>query len=180
MRAFLPHLFEKRPLGDSAGSRRITATALAFAFLGLGSLVYFSVFHKTKNTLSVSEQFMSLHKAFESGGITAFQQRKEALRAQISEEMKDPDRIPATALNIATYLFPDLLPEENFEKAAARELWEPLEKSIEQNPQSPESRQRFEELRATLWNYENPSRVSPDLSSTGRQIIQIYDVISGK
>jgi hypothetical protein len=179
MKKFLSHLLEPTALDQKAGTRRVTATAMMMAATGIALLLYSSFIRRPKAANSIFELFLSLHSAFETGGISAFERQKALLKTQLSEQFKDPDRTPSSSLNIATYLFPDLLPEDNFERAMARELWEPLENAIEASPQSAESRQKFEELRATLWNYENPSHTSPELSSVAREIIRIYDVLSG-
>ena len=54
----------------------------------------------------------------------------------------------------------------------------PLEESIERAPRTPESRLWFEELRADIWNYENPERSAPRITPYAQQAIRIFDVMT--
>ncbi|MBM4318273.1 MAG: hypothetical protein FJ116_12460 [Deltaproteobacteria bacterium] len=82
------------------------------------------------------------------------------------------------ASNIALYLFPEILPNENFEKQAALELWAPLEAEIEQKPRSAKARMLFEELTSNIWNYENPKITNAGLSIYAAETLKLYHAIS--
>ena len=158
----------------------------ALIFIGcvvtlLGGFLYF----RAESTVSwevASETFYSLHDIYRVRGIGRFLEEKKQLRNRVAKVLEDK---PGTeqgdvATNIATFLFPDLLPNSNFEKETANTLWAPFENAIEKEPRTPQSRRHFEEMRANIWNYENPNRIFPTLSPYAKQVIRIYDELSSQ
>jgi len=128
-----------------------------------------------------SSALSQLRSRFLKDGIEGYLEEKRALRTRIENTIKSEDEdsdVAVRATRIATYLFPEVLPDTNFEKPIARDAWQPLEKQIEQEPRSVASRQSFEELRATIWNYESPDRKSPEISEDASQVIRVYDTLS--
>ncbi len=135
----------------------------------------------THTHFSAGQSLSRLRSRFQTDGIEGFTEEKNALRAELkstlSEEPQDSED-SERATQMATYLFPDILPDNNFEKPIGLDLWAPLEKQIEEHPRTPASREKFEELRATLWNYESPDRKSPEISENAEEVLRIYDTLS--
>lgn len=159
------------------GTRRTVALTLLVCFGFLGALFYHreNVSRETSSTnheeLSVGE----LDQAFRKAGIEEFRKEKSRLKSQVSVAMaKDASR----AEPIAVYLFPELLPNEHFEKSVALEGWIPLQAQIEASPGTAESRASFEEMRAQIWIYENPDSKAPTLSQTAEEVVRLYDDLS--
>jgi hypothetical protein len=105
---------------------------------------------------------------------------KESLRTQLKKSMgtnlsEDEEQF---AKNMALYLFPDILPDDEFEKMVALEQWAPLEEAIERKPHTPESRLLFEEMRANIWNFENPGLDSGRISVFAKEVLKIYSDLS--
>jgi hypothetical protein len=109
-------------------------------------------------------------------------QRKRELRAEVANALGDAPGTPhkKVALSIAVYLFPELLPVEDFERDQAQEYWVPLERAIERDPRTDTSRQWFEELRANLFNYEGVGRGTKALSAYAETTLHLYEALSGE
>jgi hypothetical protein len=122
----------------------------------------------------------SLSNSVSGLGIAQFQRSRDELKTQISKILADPknEEEQSRASSIALYLFPEILPESNFEKDVALELWAPLEQQIEAKPKSPEARMFFEEMKSTLWNYENPKMTDAGLSVNAMRTLNIYHELS--
>lgn len=145
----------------------------------LGSLVYFS----THNEISLKlkpENYFTLYEAFKAEGFQGFLERKKVLKAQVNETLKQPasEEEEETASNIALYLFPEVLPDSNFEKSVAMEEWAPLQAAIEKAPRTSEARLWFEEMRANIWNYENPKLQNSTISPYAKEALKIYNELS--
>lgn len=129
---------------------------------------------------STLASFSTLYEDFEEGGLQKFQERKHDLKREVGKTLAsegdtaEKDR----AENIALYLFPDLLSNDDFERDVALEQWYPQQKAIEETPGTTESRRTFEELKNNVWNYENPDRQVPVVSDYAEEVIRIYDVLS--
>ena len=128
----------------------------------------------------IDREFSQLHEVYETGGLEEFKKKKSALHKRVHEILNDGTSSPEAveAENIAVFLFPDALKEENLEQSEALNLWLPQQKLIEAAPHSIESRIHFEHLRANIWNYENPDKNRPTISKPARQVIRIYDALS--
>lgn len=113
---------------------------------------------------------------FKKQGIHSFLHSKKGLKRRVSFQLgnsKDP-AAQLAATNIAVYLFPDLLPDDSFEKQFAQESFVPLQNGIEEKPGTQEAQLLFEELRARVWNYENPHNSADGLSEYADQMLKIY------
>jgi len=158
-------------------SRRTVVLFVASVLGALGSLVYFAFQGDFHRSAAVTQNFNELHRAFTNGGIEQFNREKRALRGQVEHALNNRARNAQAARDaeqIAVYLFPEVLPKDNFEKLAAMELWIPLQRNIEKAPRSAASRSWFEELRATIWNYESADRSAPTISVPAQQVLRIY------
>jgi hypothetical protein len=157
---------------------------LIFGFLGiaaavLATLIYLSPGNRWRLD-GLETSFLNLKETYQKHGMQRFLEQKELLKQSLGSvirESSDPSQINL-ATNIAVYLFPDILPDENFEKETAGELWSDAFGEIEKNPHTPEARVIFEDLRANIWNYELADRVDPKLSAPAREVIQLYDTLS--
>lgn len=162
------------------GTRRTVVATLVLSFAVFFCLLHYgkreSFFEREPATVG-ELSIPALHESFERQGISGFRRQKEILKANVSWgiEKNDPKAEP-----IAVYLFPELLPDEHFEKQAALDGWTPLERDIESRPGTEEARQSFEELRAQIWIYENPDSKSPALTDTASEVVKLYDRISQK
>ena len=145
-----------------------------------GNLKGYFTEHRVERRQPVAlASFGTLQDDISQGGVAQFQKKKEDLRGEVAENLREvdsPDRDKAE--NIAVYLFPDLLEKDDFEKDVALDQWAPHEKKIESNPHSPESRQVFEEMKNNVWNYENPDRETPVVSDYATQVLKIYEALS--
>lgn len=160
------------------------ALRIIFAFVGLVGLVLTILLIFVSNAPAdftvPQRQFNDLHTVYEREGIEGFKRTKSELRSKVKDALDgDPDD-PTThaATNIALYLFPDVLGGDNLEKTEGTSLWGPMQEAIEKNPRGPDARIYFEEMRANIWNYENPDRNNPNLSQTAKQVIKIYEGMS--
>jgi hypothetical protein len=119
---------------------------------------------------------------FKKQGIQSFLKSKKSLRKRVSSQIgnsQDP-AAQLAATNIAVYLFPDLLPNDSFEKTIAEDSFTPLQNAIEQKPGTPEAQVLFEELRSRVWNYENPRNSADGLSEYADQMLKIYGTLVWK
>lgn len=129
---------------------------------------------------TLESDLLALTSAYRQGGVSEFLRRKSELRRNVERTIRHSDspRARVLAMSVATYLFPDVLPEGNFERDVGIEEWAPLAAAIEREPGTLRSRLTFERLRAMIWNYENPNRSAPALSSPAKEMISIYDSLS--
>lgn len=164
---------------EAAPSYWIVFAVIALAAGVIGLITYLSPGNRWRwETLGGT--FAGLEQVYKTAGMEKFLEQKALLKSSVRDALKDgTDRGQVDlATNIAVYLFPDVLPDENFEKGPATDLWGPTLEKIEKAPHTPESRVLFEALRADIWNYEMVDREEPKLSAPARQVIQIYDAIS--
>lgn len=169
----------KEAADEAAPSYRLIFMFLTLAATILGVLIYVAPGNRWRWD-NLESSFVNLDEVYKKHGMERFLEQKAQLKQSVSrilQDGSDPSRI-STATNIAVYLFPDVLPEENFEKETTTELWGEVLTEIEKHPHTPESRVLFEELRANIWNYELADREDPKLSAPARQVIQLYDDLS--
>lgn len=154
--------------------------------LGLISIpVAFTFYFRETTSIHtpISKQSMEeLAQEYRNSGMDRFRAAKTLLKKRVSFNMKrDQDsKAQLAASNIAVYLFPDLLPENHFEKEFAMEQFVPHQKVIEDNPGTPIAQEHFEELRNIVWNYENPKQSEQGLSDYASQMLKIYGAMSWK
>jgi hypothetical protein len=157
-------------------------TIFLFLIFSLSTLIYlaFSTANSPFNHNSVEQNYSSLRLSVQQGGMAQFHKDKKELKNQIISILNSPknEDEEAKASSIALYLFPDILPDENFEKQAALEMWAPLEAEIEKKPRSAEARMFFEELTSNIWNYENPKVSNAGLSIYAAETLKLYHAIS--
>lgn len=125
------------------------------------------------------QRFTELESVLRDRGTDRFLQEKAALRTDVSTTLQTgnpAERIAAES--IAVYLYPDLLPSDDFERLTAEELWTPLQSALERATREDPRRAWFEEMRANVWIYENPSRTQPQLTPIARHVLAIYDALS--
>lgn len=157
----------------------IVSTFALVVFISLSSLVYFS----SRNEIQIKfapQTFFKLFTIFQQEGYQRFTEEKRTLKAQVERTLKSPpsEEEEQLASNIALYLFPDALPDTNFEKQVAMEQWAPLEAAIEKAPRTKESRLWFDEMRANIWNYENPKLGYSTISPYAKEVLRIYNELS--
>lgn len=160
-------------------------TLVVWTFLGiftatLGTIVFLSS-HNLVPPNSLQTTFMALRPGLsEPQGLLRFQTDKGILRSMVSRALneKKAEAEENLAQNIAVYLFPELLSDEDFEKMVALDQWKPMQEAIEKSPKSPESRIWFEEMRANIWNYESPDRENPRISDYAKEVLRLYDELS--
>lgn len=164
---------------EAEPSYRLIFSFLTIAAAVLAAVVYFSPGNPWR-WQSLDGTFNSLESLYKSHGMEKFLERKAQLRKAVTATLNQGGK-PAEvdlATNIAVYLFPDVLPDGNFEKGPAEQMWGESIRQIEASPHTAESRVLFEALRADIWNYELVDREDPKLSGPAVQVIQIYDAIS--
>jgi len=165
-------------MNKHASSHRVLYVFLTLVAVAMGSLIYLA-FNRSLGETSIAS-FHELQDVYRKEGLDRFMEEKEKLRASVSEELSNPKDSDSQnhAANIALYLFPTELPSGDFERQVGEEDWAPLQKEIEQVPGTERSRELFEEMRANIWNYESPSRVSPQLTAQAQQVLKIYKTLS--
>lgn len=169
---------------------RENATAREWGLvLGLLTLlaipVSFSYFFGTDLQIAIpveNDSMTALEQSFRKNGLESFKAAKKSLRERVSLQIKDAknEKNRLAAVNVAVYLFPDLLPDSRLEKQEAQELFVPLQRAIEEMPGTPEAQARFEELRSNVWNFESPNSSTPVLSDQANQMLKIYGAMSWK
>ena len=129
---------------------------------------------------AINDSYQMPMRSLNSGGHVKFQQDKQILKTHISSILKSPKNEDEEnhALNIALYLFPEILPDTNFEKEQAIELWASFESAIEKRPRTPEARMLFEEMKSNIWNYENPRVSNVGLSFHAQETLKLYHELS--
>lgn len=147
--------------------------------------VSFSYFFGTDLQIDVpveNDSISSLESVFRKNGLESFKTAKKSLRQRVSVQIKDAknEKNRLAAMNVAIYLFPDLLPESRLDKQEAEDLFVPLQRAIEEMPGTPEAQARFEELRSNVWNFESPNSSTPVLSEQANQMLKIYGAMSWK
>jgi hypothetical protein len=160
-------------------SMKVVAFFLIFATLVFTTIIYFSSSNKAQ--LDFPEGvFSQLPEIYTKQGLDKFLENKAVLKDWVTEALKHPERKTQWnfARNVSVYLFPESLSGEDFERDVALKQWYPLELAIEKGGKDPENRIRFEDLRADIWNYENPDREHPQLTIYASQVIRIYDALS--
>lgn len=147
--------------------------------------VFVSFFVTQDNLINVpisSDTLDSLSQDYRKQGLEGYLKAKKVLKRRVSQQLKNAQDPSAqlAATNIAVYLFPDLLPNDSFEKQLAEESFVPLQSEIEKKPGSPEAQTLYEELRARVWVYENPQSTEQGLSEYANQMLKIYGALVWK
>lgn len=143
----------------------------------LSSLVVMSVNRKSHDSPMLI--LLQMSHTYQSRGIEGFLEEKRKLKKAIHTTLADRDtEMQKAAVNIAVYLFPELLPSKQLERGVASDFWIPHQQLIEQSPGTRQSREAFERMRANIWNYENPSRTTSELSAQAQQILSIYETLT--
>jgi hypothetical protein len=166
-------------VSDVAPSYRLIFAFLALAGAVLGLILYFAPNNRWRLE-PIETTFVHLDEVYKEHGLQKFLEQKSILKQSVQTILKEgSDQAQKDlASNIAVFLFPDVLPEEDFEKPLAEELWAETISEIEKHPGTAESRILFEDMRANIWNYEMVDKEDPKLSAPARQVIQIYDTMS--
>ncbi len=162
-----------------SSAQKTIALFIFFSGLGLTMLFFFTYSSLTKID-SDSISYSTLLTSLSTGGYSQFHSDKKLLRSKIATMLSSPqnETEETYATNIALYLFPDLLPDSNFEKIVAVEQWAPLESAIEKKPRSQEARLLFDEMKSNIWNYENPKMDRSGLSLYASETLKIYHELS--
>ncbi|NBT57907.1 hypothetical protein EBT16_03890 [bacterium] len=138
--------------------------------------------HATINTPISPDSLEQLSKEFREGGVQQFLDAKHQLKRKVGHNLhNDKDKASQlAAMNLAVYLFPELLEDTHLEKDFAQQHFQPLQTKIESAPGTEQARQNFEELRNVVWTYENPKQDEQGLSDYARQMLKIYGALSWK
>jgi len=128
------------------------------------------------------ESLSELAQAYRKDGITQFLSEKRVLQKRVSFNLTNDDNPKAqmAAMNIAVYMFPELLHESHLEKQYAEEHFKPLQEKIELDPGTRGAQDNFEELRNLVWNYENPKQNEQGLSEYANEMLKVYGALSWK
>lgn len=123
----------------------------------------------------------ALAKDYQAQGIKKYFKSKRSLKERILKELNNTvdKRAQFAAMNIATYLFPELLPNSHFEKRFAEENFVPLQMEIEKSPATVQAEVLYEKLHARVWNYENPRNTTRGLSDYAEKMLKIYQALAG-
>lgn len=154
--------------------------AFLFLILGMMGFLIYLAFHRPLSSDVTLANFDGLQDVYKKEGLDRFLEEKEKLKSRVTEQMSNPrdsDELNH-ATNIAVYLFPTTLPADDLERQVGEEDWGSLQTQIEKSPGTERSRELFEEMRANIWNYENPSRTLPELTAQAQQVLRIYKTLS--
>jgi len=136
----------------------------------------------TKSTIAESalrKSLTDLGAIYHSEGMLTFLEAKARLKLQVADALQDSDSAVADlADNMAVFLFPDLLPDEDFEKSVALDEWQRAEAFIEGSPRSKQARARYQDLQAEIWQYESPDAKDPALSPVASEVLKLYQALS--
>lgn len=129
-----------------------------------------------------AESLDELATAYRKSGMEQFIGAKRLLGKKVSLNLRNDEdpKAQMAAMNIAVYLFPELLHDSNLEKQYAEEHIKPLQEKIEAVPGTSEAQTTFEELRNIVWNYENPKQTEQGLSEYAAQMLKVYGALSWK
>jgi len=158
-------------------SLKLTLSAVCSIVITLG---FVALNLPTMNsTRPMFDLFQRLERDYRIFGMNKYLDGKNSLRAQVARGLREPRDSAAekAAENIAVYLFPEMLSDDNFEKMQAQDLWAPLERAIEQAPRSEEGRRWVEELRAVLNDYEGVGRGAEKLSTYAETTLRLYEAL---
>ncbi len=145
--------------------------------LVVSMLVYFAL-HRRPVQYTAIPDVGDLDDIYEQSGLGQLLATKEALKQATKFQITRSGGVHLEATMLAVYLFPDLLADSDFEKVLALELWYPHQQAIERAPKGSQSRRIFEQMRANIWNYENPDRRHPKLSRIATEVIRLFDRIT--
>ena len=166
----------KQPKGDH--SLRIVVVFLLLVALAIGSIFYFSSQKPIEFQLAMMK-FSRLREIYQQEGFQKFLEAKETLKHDISHviDTSDDEAAQNDATNVAVYLFP-----ESWQRMTSKGRW-----LLTAGPRRSRDREitsdttepcPIEELRANIWNYENPEHSHPNLSATAKEVIRIYEELS--
>lgn len=145
----------------------------------IGVIWYFQKVSPPIKSIASLSSFWNLEKVLWKKGRKAYFNEKESLRKALKYSLAN-NKNEIEAENIALYLFPELLDDLSFEKFEAKELWQEQQKYIESNPHTKLSRNKFIEMEANIWNFENPSRDEPQISPYAKEVIKIFNILSSE
>jgi hypothetical protein len=151
-----------------------------FIFFGVTVYLVYAALNRSPNEPRSMDTFSQLDQILRKEGVARFKEEKLALKQLVRKTLEEPASAEEhdQAKTIAVYLFPEILANNDFERELAEDLWGSLQKGIENEPGSPQSRALFNELRANIWNYENADRTNPQLSLPAKQVIRLYETLS--
>lgn len=170
---------ETHPTPEPPASHGALVMILAAMSAVMGALGYYAAVRPSPVPETVRE-LVQLRDSYLERGLETYLEEKEAIRRRTRERLESSDEPTRNgARNVATFLFPDLLTDGDFEREVAMETWVPLERAMENAPSADPSRRRaFDDFRNMLWVYENGNRAKPDLTRTTRAVIDLYDAVS--
>jgi len=156
------------------------AILLSILILCLLGLTYLSIRFSRTQVLGLGRPGQTLEQAFLRDGIEGYTRAKQKLKRSVAESLNSsPSSTEGReAYGLAVYLFPELLEKTNFERTVAETNFIPLEKKIESNPLSAESQRHYQDLYSEIWNYENPSRLSPEIAPAAQQVLNVYETLT--
>lgn len=91
-----------------------------------------------------------------AGSLESFQAEKHRFHVKVAQAIRSPfPEVRAAAESLAVYFFPELLDDENFEKAEALMGWSDLALRIEATAHSAEALRFFRQMEAMVSVYEH-------------------------
>lgn len=156
--------------------------SLALVVLSISGYAWMvgNTYLSTPTEWSAMKSVSTLLPALQNNGVEGYLVAKARLREQVRSNLEyaEEDTRRLQAEQVAVYLFPELLPESDFEKSDALANFSPRIDEIEQRPNTEAASNAFADLRAEIWNYENPSREEPRVSEVGNEILKLFAELS--
>ncbi len=146
-------------------------------FCGIGIIWYYQKVSPPIENRSSLSSFWNLKTVLWQNGKKAYFAEKSSLKKAVKYSLENKK---IEARNVALYLFPELLDDDDFEKFEAENLWLEHQKFIEKNPHTKLSRKKFKEMEANIWNFENPSKDEPQLSEFANEVVRIFNILSNE
>lgn len=152
--------------------------AIGFSVVLSTVLIFFIISASRVSTEKYSDSISRLEHGYQREGIDGFQKEKSRIRSEVARQLSSDRALVSPAHNLAVYLFPELLRDDDFEKDIAEREWAPFQRSIEADPNSSQATHSFDELKANVFNYEVADKRRGELSPVANGMIRIYDALS--
>lgn len=123
--------------------------------------------------------FLKLKETLIEKGPLEFFRQKGQLKIQLQKILENVPEEKAESINsIVLYLYPELMSDNDLEKTVAISLFKNVQTDIETEVSRVQKYKRMNDLRANIWNYENPSREEPKITQTAQNVIDLYEVLA--
>jgi hypothetical protein len=130
--------------------------------------------------ITVSQmQFLKLKETLVEKGPLEFFKQKGLLKIQLQNILENiPEEKSEGIYSMVLYLYPELLSDNDLEKTAAITLFKDVQTDIETEVSRMKKYKRMNDLRANIWNYENPSRENAKITQTAQNVLDLYEVLA--